>query len=92
VAGLELVEAGEYPGATLRRMRYVGVDGFEADGVEAFARGLEHVNVGWALVGAGMRLPGVRWVLQVVGDGVGFGERGGTATCAPGVGAGILKG
>ncbi len=74
--GLMVVAAEEYPGEPLRRMRYVPGDGGPGeDGVRAFARGLEHLHFGWAMAGAAMRLPGVRAGLQVLLDGVGFGER-----------------
>ena len=75
-AGLELCAAEDYPGQTLRRMRYEPFPGGPAeDGVRALGRALEHLNFGWALVGMAMRLPGLRWGIQAVADGVGFGER-----------------
>jgi protein-S-isoprenylcysteine O-methyltransferase Ste14 len=74
--GLELLAAEDCPNGTLRRMRYQPAAGEPAeDGLRAFARGLEHLHLGWALLGMGMRLPGLRWALQSVADGVGFGER-----------------
>ena len=60
-------------GSGLERMRYVAADGTHADGVAAFARGLEHINAAWMLLGSAMRLPGVDWCMQTIADAVGFG-------------------
>jgi len=72
--GLELIAAETLPQGSIRRLRYV--DGDEClEGVRAFARALEHLNLGWAYCGMTLRLPLVRWVMQVLGDGCGFGPR-----------------
>lgn len=53
---------------TLWRALYVGSDGHRESGVAAVARGLEHLQLGWAYVGWFLRLPGVRWLAQLVAD------------------------
>ncbi|MBM7785613.1 methyltransferase [Tenggerimyces flavus] len=53
---------------TLWRARYVSGDGHQENGVAAIARGLEHLHLGWAFVGWFLRLPGVRWLAQLVAD------------------------
>lgn len=65
--GLTLAPAGAHP-APLYRARYEAADGYHADGVAAVARGLEHVNLGWAYLGWLLRLPGIGWLAQVVTD------------------------
>ena len=61
---------------SIRRMRYEPGDGIGAvEGVRALGRALEHINFGWALCGAGLRLPGVWWGVQVVMDASGLGPR-----------------
>ncbi|MEU2612960.1 isoprenylcysteine carboxylmethyltransferase family protein [Micromonospora sp. NPDC007271] len=52
----------------LWRAEYAGGDGHEERGVAAFARALEHLSLGWALVGWILRLPGVAWLAQLVTD------------------------
>jgi hypothetical protein len=52
------------------------MDGSDVDeGVGAFARGLEHINLGWAFAGACLRLPGIKHLVQILLDGSGFGPR-----------------
>jgi protein-S-isoprenylcysteine O-methyltransferase Ste14 len=58
------------------RLRYVGADGHVEEGVAALARGLEHLQLGWALVGAGLRLPILSAVAQVFADASGAAPRG----------------
>jgi protein-S-isoprenylcysteine O-methyltransferase Ste14 len=52
----------------LNRITYVHADGTSEQGVIAFARALEHIHLGWAFVGWGMRLPVVHQVLQALVD------------------------
>lgn len=74
--GMQIVAAETLPAGSIRRMRYEPGDGSVAvDGVRAFARALEHLHLGWALVGTLLRLPGVWQVVQVVMDASGFGPR-----------------
>jgi hypothetical protein len=57
-------------------MRYDPADGNEAvDGVRAMGRALEHINLGWALCGAVLRLPGIWQLLQLFMDAAGLGPR-----------------
>lgn len=43
--------------------------------VHAIARGLEHLHLGWAMLGWAVRLPGVAWFLQLLVDASGGGPR-----------------
>jgi hypothetical protein len=74
-SGLELCAAESHPGRVLRRMTYEGPDGYAAEGVEAFARCLEHINLGYAWLGMFMRLPVICPALQVIVDASGGGPR-----------------
>lgn len=80
---LDLVAAEAHPTAALVRMTYESGGGeYSASGVVALARALEHVHVGWALLAAFVRLPGVAFVLQLMVDASGGGPRRLPATCA----------
>ena len=81
--GLEILPAESHPNS-LKRMHYADAP-YQADGVEALARTLEHINVAWAFLGAGMRLPIILPLLQRIADASGFGERnlGGETLCRP---------
>ncbi|MFF5176655.1 methyltransferase [Micromonospora sp. NPDC000316] len=65
--GLRIRPAREHQ-RVLWRAEYVGGDGHAERGVAAVARGLEHVHLGWAVVGWTLRLPGVTWLAQLVTD------------------------
>ncbi|PWU52424.1 hypothetical protein DLJ46_03020 [Micromonospora globispora] len=65
--GLRIRPAGEHP-RVLWRARYTGDGGHEERGVAAVARALEHLHLGWAVVGWALRLPGVTWLAQLVTD------------------------
>ena len=68
-AGLELIPAEAHPQRVLVRMTYEPASGGPADeGIAAFARALEHVHLGWALLGMFVRLPGIRPFLQLLVD------------------------
>lgn len=72
--GLDVLAAEDHPSRDLTRITYE--DGaWSESGVAALARALEHVHLGWALVGWLVRLPGVRWILQTVVDASGGGPR-----------------
>jgi protein-S-isoprenylcysteine O-methyltransferase Ste14 len=76
LTGLELVDAETLAAGTIRRIRYVPADGSgEVEGVRAVGRALEHLDAGWALAGAVLRLPVVWWVVQTVLDAAGLGPR-----------------
>lgn len=65
--GLQLLAAEDYPDRRLSRLTYEAVDGrYREEGVAAMARALEHVHLGWALVGWTLRLPGLGACLQLL--------------------------
>jgi hypothetical protein len=67
--GLEIVPAESHPTRDLERITYdPGDGGREEEGIAAIARALEHVHLGWALLGELVRLPLVRPVLQLIVD------------------------
>lgn len=71
---LDVRAAEDHPGTSLRRITYEA-EGMQWQGVPALARGMEHLHIGWALVGWGLRLPGVVQLVQLVLDAVGGGPR-----------------
>jgi len=74
--GLQIVDAETLPAGSIRRMRYEPADECApADGVRALGRALEHLNLGWALAGAALRLPLLWHGVQVVMDASGLGPR-----------------
>lgn len=66
--GLRIVAAEDHPTRTLTRMTYEPPDCRADEGIAAFARALEHMHLGWALVGMFIRLPIVRPFLQILVD------------------------
>jgi protein-S-isoprenylcysteine O-methyltransferase Ste14 len=73
--GLEIVSAERHPTRDLSRITYDSRDeSADEEGVAAIARALEHLNLGWAMVGWLIRLPGISRVLQLLADASG-GER-----------------
>jgi len=69
VRQLAIVPAETHPSQTLRRITYEPADGSRSDsGIEAVARALEHVHLGWALLGFLLRLPAVRQLAQLLAD------------------------
>jgi protein-S-isoprenylcysteine O-methyltransferase Ste14 len=73
---LQVVAAEDHPTRDLQRITYDPMDGTPGEeGVCAFARGLEHINFGWAFAGACLRLPGISHVVQILLDASGFGPR-----------------
>ncbi|MFJ5616099.1 methyltransferase [Micromonospora sp. NPDC093243] len=64
---LTIAPAAEHP-RLLWRAEYAGGDGHTERGVAAVACALEHVDLGWALVGWTLRLPGIDWLAQLVTD------------------------
>jgi protein-S-isoprenylcysteine O-methyltransferase Ste14 len=76
VFALEIVAAEDHPTHDLFRITYDPMDGSDSeDGMRAFARGLEHINLGWAFVGAVVRLPGISHVTQILMDVSGLGPQ-----------------
>jgi protein-S-isoprenylcysteine O-methyltransferase Ste14 len=72
--GLDVRPATDAP-RPLTRLGYLGPDGHGASGVAAFARALEHVHLGWALLAWALLLPGVGRFVQLVVDAMGGGPR-----------------
>lgn len=69
VRGLSIVAAESHPSGALRRITYEPADGTRAAaGIEAVARALEHVHLGWALIGFALRMPIVSSVAQLLAD------------------------
>ncbi len=72
---LKIIAAEKHPTLDLRRMTYEASDGTIEEGVAAFARSLEHINLAWGFAGWTMRLPLVRQLIQLLVDAVGGGPR-----------------
>jgi protein-S-isoprenylcysteine O-methyltransferase Ste14 len=72
--GLAITAAERHPTRRLKRITYECA-GYEDEGMAAFARALEHVNLAWALAGCAIRLPVIRQFLQLVVDASGGGPR-----------------
>jgi protein-S-isoprenylcysteine O-methyltransferase Ste14 len=73
---LQIVAAEDHPTMDLYRMTYDPMDNTEPDqGVAAFARGLEHLNLAWAFAGALLRLPVIRQLAQLLLDASGLGPQ-----------------
>jgi protein-S-isoprenylcysteine O-methyltransferase Ste14 len=74
--GLSIVAAEDHPRETLTRIRYESSDAtYGASGVEAVARALEHVHLGWSVVGFAIRLPILSPFIQLLADASGAGPR-----------------
>lgn len=77
--GLEIIDAVNHPSGNLVRMTYEadGPPGAAdaANGVVALSRALDHIHLGWAYLGWGLRLPVIRTVIQLLTDAVGGGPR-----------------
>lgn len=71
---LDLRPAAEHPDV-LYRLTYEDTGGNRWSGVAALARAWEHLNLGWALAGWALGLPGVRHGAQWCGDAFGAGPR-----------------
>ena len=66
--GLVIAPAEESRDPDLRRVTYVPADGRAQRGVIAVARALEHIHLGWAIVGWVLALPLVSHFAQLVVD------------------------
>jgi protein-S-isoprenylcysteine O-methyltransferase Ste14 len=67
--GLRIVAAERHPTRALMRITYEPADGGPpADGVGAIARALEHVHLGWAMIGFLLRMPIVSAIAQLLAD------------------------
>ncbi len=73
---LQIVPAEDHPLCDLERMTYDSRDGApDENGVKALGRAFEHINLGWALLGMVLRLPGICQLLQAIADASGAGPR-----------------
>jgi protein-S-isoprenylcysteine O-methyltransferase Ste14 len=73
---LSIVPAETHPSAALRRITYdPGDESGELQGVQALARALEHIHLGWAMLGWLLRLPGVCGLAQLLIDASGGAPR-----------------
>lgn len=73
---LDLLAAEDHPGRELVRITYDPADGSpEEEGVAALARALEHLHLGYALLGWTARLPLLRPALQLLADAAGGSPR-----------------
>ena len=64
-----VVPAESHPSGSLTRITYEPGNRYRrSTGVEAVTRALEHIHLGWALVGCVLRLPGISWFAQLVTD------------------------
>ncbi len=72
--GLEFEAAQTKPGGAPQRLCYV-CDDYEVQGMAAFGRALEHLHLGWALLGCLLRLPGVAQAVQLLVDASGGAPR-----------------
>ena len=70
--GLDILAAEDHPRHDLTRLTYDPCDGCpEEVGVAALARALEHLHLGWALIGWVIRLPVIIQFIQLIVDAVG---------------------
>jgi hypothetical protein len=75
-SALEIIAAEDHPTRDLYRMTYDPMDNTEPDeGIAAFSRGLEHLNLAWAFAGALLRLPVIRPLAQLLLDASGLGPQ-----------------
>jgi len=69
---LEFQDAEDYAGGTLNRLTYIQ-NNVRYEGVCAFARGLFHINLAWAIIGCFIQFPGISHMLQIIADADMFG-------------------
>lgn len=66
--GLKVAPAEDSVDPGLRRVTYLSADGRPARGIAAIARSLEHIHIGWAIVGWVLAMPLVSHFAQLVVD------------------------
>ena len=82
--GLVIVPAESHASRALTRITYErGGTRESVSGVIAVGRALEHIHLGWALVGMVFRLPGISALIQLVVDASGGEPRQARLTAAP---------
>jgi protein-S-isoprenylcysteine O-methyltransferase Ste14 len=80
--GLNIIDAETLPQGSIRRLCYDPADGTPPEeGLLAFARILEHINLFWAWCAMILRLPILHQIIQVALDLSGFGPRTIPSTC-----------
>jgi protein-S-isoprenylcysteine O-methyltransferase Ste14 len=76
VRGLSIIAAEDHSREALSRITYESTDGaYQTAGMDAVARALEHVHLGWALLGFAIRLPIVSPLMQLLADASGAAPR-----------------
>jgi len=66
---LAILPAETHPSRSLRRITYEPADGTASvSGIDAVARALEHVHLGWAMLGWLLRLPVMSQLAQLLAD------------------------
>lgn len=65
--GLKIIAAESHPSRDLQRLTYEDGE-FRAEGVAAFARALEHINLAWAFAGWTLQLPVICQFAQLLVD------------------------
>jgi protein-S-isoprenylcysteine O-methyltransferase Ste14 len=76
LVGLHIIDTEELLPGSIRRVRYYPADGSSpVEGVRAMGRALEHLNCGWAMAGALLRIPGIWQGVQLLMDASGLGPR-----------------
>jgi hypothetical protein len=79
---LNIIDAETLPQGSIRRLRYDPADGTSSEeGLLAFARALEHINLFWTWCAMILRLPILHQIIQVALDLSGFGPRTIPSTC-----------
>lgn len=66
--GLTIAPAEDSADVGLRRVTYLPAEGPPSRGVAAIARALEHIHLGWAVIGWILALPGIVHFAQLVAD------------------------
>ena len=69
--GLQIAPAEDSGIRGIRRVTYMPTEGPPSVGVAAIARALEHIHLGWAVVGWILALPGFKQFAQVIADSFG---------------------
>ena len=73
--GLHVAPAEDLADPGLRRVTYLAFDGSRSEGVAAIARSLEHIHLGWAVIGWLLALPGIAQLAQLIVDACGPGPQ-----------------
>jgi protein-S-isoprenylcysteine O-methyltransferase Ste14 len=79
--GLIIVPAESHPSAALSRITYEASDGLSVSGIEAIARALEHIHLGWAFLAFVLRMPIITPLVQLIVDASGGAPRRITRAC-----------